>query len=150
MPTIRVTPVMMPRISVEDDDSSDNEPGQAHGAAPASASVTTQPSSCQRTRRYSQLLALFGAMPAYDVQPDAWAYSAAIDAVARVGQWERALTLLEEMESAAGDDERAAKPEQHCYGAAMRACLRVKQYRAVLELYERLRASGMILYVDGE
>lgn len=54
MPTIRVTPAfMMPRISVEDDDSSDDEPGQAHGAAsaPASVSVTMQPSPCRRTRR---------------------------------------------------------------------------------------------------
>ena len=98
-------------------------------------------SACQRGGApwRNQLLALFASMSAHGVAPDAWAYSTAIDALAQTGQWERALSLVSDLENAGS----TAKPESHCYGAAMRACMRAGRWQSVLNLYERMVELGV-------
>ena len=78
-------------------------------------------------------------MSAHGVQPSSWAYSAAIDAVSRLGRWERAIELLSELER----PESPVRPESHCYAAAMRACLRAGSWRSVLELHDRMLAASV-------
>jgi pentatricopeptide repeat domain-containing protein 1 len=90
-----------------------------------------------------QLLALFASMGAHGLQPDAWAYSAAIDALSASGQWESAVGLITELERGSLESCSSTKPESHCYRAAMRACMRVGEARKVVELYERMVASGV-------
>ena len=108
------------------------------GCAPNNVVFNAMLAACQRGGApwRSQLLAVFASMSAHGVTPDAWAYSAAIDALAHTGQWERALGLLDDLEAAGS----VSKPESYCYGAAMRACMRVGRWQAVIGLYERMVA----------
>ena len=100
---------------------------------------------CQRggVQWHPQLLALFASMPAHGVQPDAWAHSAAIDALARAGQWQKALALVDDLERGSAHGGGGARPDSHVYGAAMRACLRERRYVDVVRLHERMRAHGV-------
>lgn len=98
-------------------------------------------SACQRggPAWRAPLLAVFGSMAAHGVTPGAWAYSAAMDALAQVGSWERALAIIDELERPSS----GVRPESHCYGAAMRACLRGGRWQSVLSLHERMAEVGV-------
>ena len=111
------------------------------GPGPNSVVFNAMLLACQRGGRQwqAELLAIFASMGAHGVTPDAWAYSTAIAALSRRGQWERALGLLAELEQ----PESSTKPDQHCYSAAMRGCLRASQWAVVLDLYNRARATGL-------
>ena len=82
-----------------------------------------------------ELLAIFASMASLGVQPDAWAYSAAISAFAQTGRWQQGLELFHAMP-------KAVPPEHHCYSAAMGACRRGGQWEGVLRLYAQLLATG--------
>lgn len=115
-----------------------------HEEPPNSIVFNAVLAACQRggAAWRAQLLALFASMSAHGVQPDAWAHSAAIDALSKTGQWKRALSLVDELE-AVGAAGGPVRPDSHVYGAAMRACTRVGQWQNVIKLHERMRAHGV-------
>ncbi len=98
---------------------------------------------CQRAgpEWQPQLIALFAAMGAHGVQPDAWAYSAALNAYARMRQWRKALELLDVMEQRPSGV--GPRPDGHCYAATMRACLHAREHVQVLQLHQRMSAAGV-------
>ena len=108
----------------------------AASATPNDVVFNAMLSCCQRAGPSwrPRLLALFASMTAHGVQPSAWAYSLAIDALDDgPDQLRRALELIDDLERSGG-----VQPESHCYGAAMRACMRSGQCKLVVELYERM------------
>ena len=109
-----------------------------HAAGPNSIVFNAMLAACQRggSQWRPQLLALFASMSAHGVRPDAWAHSAAIDALSKTGEWKRALELVADLEQGGGGE--GTRPDSHVYGAAMRACLRVRQWSSVLDLHERM------------
>ena len=67
----------------------------AAGVEPNVITCNTVLSACQRAKLPHELLAIFGAMASLGVQPDAWAYSAAIHAFSQTGRMKQALELID-------------------------------------------------------
>ena len=87
----------------------------AAGVEPNVITCNTVLSACQRAKLPHELLAIFGAMASLGVQPDAWGYSAAINAFTQTGRMKQALELFHSMP-------REVPPSHHCFSAAMGAC----------------------------
>ena len=66
---------------------------------------------------------------------DAYAYSVAMGACAQGRQWERALSLLDEMQS-----NETCRGNAFAWNNAMVACNRASQPQQTLALYDRMRA----------
>ena len=69
----------------------------AAGVEPNVITCNTVLSACQRAKLPHELLAIFGAMASLGVQPDAWGYSAAINAFTQTGRMKQALELFHSM-----------------------------------------------------
>ena len=66
----------------------------------------------QRDEGCSLVLELMAEMRVDCVSPDVFTFSTAISACGRAGQWERALSLLEEMEADPGNDQHHHQQQQ--------------------------------------
>lgn len=69
-------------------------------------------------------------------------FNAALDACARAGQVEPALTLLDAMRSLARSNKRF-KPDRYSYSSALQACRESAEYKPALDLLGRMKGDGV-------
>lgn len=83
---------------------------------------------------WSLVLGLMSEMRAEGLTPDCFTFSTAITACGRAGQWERALSLLDEM----GTQREELCPSIFAINAAIAACARAAQWERALGLLYRM------------
>jgi pentatricopeptide repeat domain-containing protein 1 len=76
-------------------------------------------------------------MKAAGVQPTVITYSAVISACEKGAQWQRAVEVFEEMETA------RVKPDDITYNALISACEKGAQWERAVEVFEEMKAAGV-------
>lgn len=94
----------------------------------------SSPDAGRQEQGWSLVLGLMSDMRAEGLKPDCFTFSTAIAACGRAGQWERALSLLDEM----GKQREELRPSIFAINAAIAACARAAQWERALGLLYRM------------